>query len=117
MTRTKTGTTRREKHKKILKLTKGYRWGRSRLIKQAKQTALRAGQDAYIGRKLRKRDMRRLWIQRINAALTPFNLKYSQFINGLKKIKIKLDRKILADLAVNDPEAFKAIVNKVKKKL
>lgn len=115
MVRTKTGITRRKKHKKVLKLTRGFKWGRSRLVKQAKQAALRAGQYAYIGRKLRKRDMRRLWIQRINAALTPHHLKYNQFINGLKKAKIELDRKILADLAVNDPEAFKAIVEKVKK--
>lgn len=115
MTRTKTGVTRRRKHKKILKLTRGFKWGRSRLIKQAKQAAFRAGQEAYIGRKLRKRDFRRLWIQRINAALTPYQLKYNQFINGLKKAKIELDRKILADLAVNDPEAFKTIVEKVKK--
>lgn len=114
MVRTKTGTTRRKKHKKVLKLTRGFKWGRSRLVKQAKQAALRAGQYAYIGRKLRKRDMRRLWIQRINAALTLHHLKYNQFINGLKKAKIELNRKILADLAVSDPETFKLIVDKVK---
>lgn len=114
MVRTQTGITRRKKHKKILKLTRGFKWGRSRLVKQAKQAALRAGQEAYIGRKLRKRDMRRLWIQRINAALTPHHLKYSQFINGLKKAKIELNRKILTDLAVSDPETFKLIVDKVK---
>lgn len=116
MVRTKTGPTRRKRHKKILQITKGFKWGRSRLVKVAKEASLHAGQDAYIGRKLRKRDLRRLWIQRINASLTPFNLKYNRFIHGLKEAKIELDRKILADLAINDPEAFKAIVEKVKNK-
>ena len=112
--RVKTGPTRRKRHKKIIKMAKGYRMTRHRLIKRAKEAVLRAGQHAYIGRKLRKRNFRRLWIQRINAALTPHDISYSQFINGLKKAKIELDRKILADLAVSDPRTFKLIIDKVK---
>lgn len=114
MVRVKTGPFRRRRHKKIVKMAKGYRMTRHKLIKRAKEAVLRSGQHAYIGRKLRKRDRRRLWIQRINAALTDYDLSYSQFINGLKKAKIELDRKILADLAVSDPNTFKLIVDKVK---
>ena len=114
MVRVKTGPTRRKRHKKIIKMAKGYRMTRHKLIKRAKEAVLRAGQHAYIGRKLRKRDMRRLWIQRINAALSEYDISYSQFINGLKKAKIDLDRKILADLAVNDADVFKSIVKQVK---
>ena len=114
MVRVKTGPTRRRRHKKIIKMAKGYRMTRHKLIKRAKEAVLRAGQHAYIGRKLRKRDLRRLWIQRINAALTEYDISYSKFINGLKKAKIELDRKILADLAISDPDTFKLIVDKVK---
>ena len=96
-------------------LPKGYRMTRSRLYKVAKEATLHAGQYAYHGRKLRKRDFRRLWIQRINAALTDSDLSYSRFISGLKKAKIDLNRKILAELAVSDPDTFKAVVDKVKK--
>lgn len=115
MVRVKTGPTRRRRHKKIIKMAKGYRMTRHKLIKRAKEAVLRAGQHAYIGRKLRKRDLRRLWIQRINAALTEYDISYSKFINRLKKAKIELDRKILADLAISDPDTFKLIVDKVKK--
>ena len=114
MVRVKTGPTRRRRHKKIIKMAKGYRMTRHRLIKRAKEAVLRSGQHAYIGRKLRKRDMRKLWIQRINAILTEQEISYSQFINALKKAKIELDRKILADLAVSDQKTFKLIVDKVK---
>lgn len=86
-----------------------------RRIKVAKEADLHAGDYAFAGRKLRKRDFRRLWIQRINAALEPFDLKYSRFINLLKKAKIELDRKILADLALNKSTIFKAIVEKIQK--
>jgi len=113
--RVKTGPTRRRRHKKIIKMAKGYRMTRHKLIKRAKEAVLRAGQHAYIGRKLKKRNLRRLWIQRINAALTNYDISYSKFINGLKKAKIELDRKILADLAISDPDTFKLIVDKVKK--
>lgn len=91
-----------------MRMTKG------RLYKVSKEADLHAGQYAFVGRKLRKRDMRKLWITRINAALTPFNLSYSKFINMLKKAKIELNRKMLADLALADPKSFKAIVEKVK---
>ena len=114
MARVKTGTTRRKRHKKVLKRTKGFRMTKGRLYKVSKEADLHAGQYAYAGRKLRKRDMRRLWIIRINAALTPYNISYSKFINRLKKAKIELNRKILADLAISDPETFKAIVEKAK---
>jgi len=114
MVRVKTGHTRRKRHKKILKMAKGYRMTRHKLIKRAKEAVLRAGQHAYIGRKLRKREMRKLWIQRINAALSSYDISYSEFINRLKKVKIELNRKILADLAVTDPKTFKAIIDKIK---
>jgi len=114
MARVKTGTTRRKRHKKVLKRTKGFRMTKGRLYRVSKEADLHAGQYAYAGRKLRKRDMRRLWITRINAALTPYNLSYSRFTNGLKKAKIELNRKILADLAISDPDTFKAIVEKAK---
>jgi large subunit ribosomal protein L20 len=113
--RVKTGTIRRRKHQKILTQAKGYRMTRSRLIKKAKEAVLHAGEYAFAGRKLRKRDFRRLWITRINAGLSDSNLSYSQFISGLKKAKIELDRKILADLVVSDPGTFKKILEHVKR--
>ncbi len=110
--RVKTGPTRRRRHKKVLERTKGMRMTKSRLYKVAKEADLHAGQYAFVGRKLRKRDFRRLWIQRINAGLTEYanGLKYSTFMNLLKKSNIDIDRKILADLAVKDPDTFKAVV-------
>jgi len=110
MVRVKGGPRARKKHKKILRATKGYRGTRRRLYKRAHEAYLRAGQHAYTGRRLRKRDMRRLWIQRINASLTEFDLSYSRFIKLLKDANIELDRKILAQLALEDPESFKEIV-------
>lgn len=112
MARAKTGTTRRKRHKKILKANKGFRGTNSRLYKRAKEAWLHAGKYAYIGRKLRKRDMRKLWIMRINAALKEMgdNLKYSRFINALKKADIQINRKMLAELAVTDFKTFKEIV-------
>jgi len=115
MVRTKTGIKRRKRHKKIIKMAKGYWMARHRLIRRAKEAIVHAGQYAYVGRRLRKRDLRRLWIQRINAALTPYEISYNQFINGLKEAKIELDRKTLADLAFSDPATFKLIIDKVKK--
>ena len=113
--RVKTGFTRRRRHKKILKLAKGYRMTRSRLYKVAHEAVLHAGQYAYIGRKLRKRDFRKLWIQRINAAVRQHGLSYSKFVSLLKKAKIGLNRKILAHLAATEPKTFEAIVKKVNK--
>lgn len=117
MPRTKTGVVRRRKHKKVLKLNKGFRGTNRRLIKRAKEAMLHAGQYAYVGRRLRKRDMRSLWILRISAALKQIDesLKYSRFLNGLKKANISLNRKMLAELAVNETKAFKAVVDTVAK--
>jgi len=111
--RVKRGFTRRRAHKKVLARTKGFRMTRHRLYKVAREADLHAGQYAYEGRKIRKRDMRRLWITRINAALKEFGISYSKFINLLKRAKIEIDRKIFAELAVNEPSVFKTIVNKI----
>jgi large subunit ribosomal protein L20 len=117
MPRVKTGITRKKRHKKILTANKGFRGTNSRLYKRAKEAYMHAGQYAYIGRKLRKRDMRRLWITRINAALTEMgeSIKYSRFINGLKKTNIQIDRKMLAEIAVSDFKTFKEIVKSAVK--
>lgn len=114
MTRIKRGVASHKKHKKLLKLTRGYRGTRGKLIKVARETALHAGQYAYHGRKLRKRDIRRLWITRIGQASKKEGISYSVFINNLKKAKIELDRKILSNLVANDPQTFKAVLDKVK---
>lgn len=114
MSRVKRGTISRRKHKKLLGLTKGYRGTKSKLVRVAREAALHAGQYAYHGRKLRKRDFRSLWILRIGEAVKQEGISYSAFINGLKKANIELDRKILSDLVVNDIETFKSIVGKVK---
>jgi large subunit ribosomal protein L20 len=113
MTRAKTGKVRRRRHKKVLKRAKGFRMTRSRLFKVAHETVLRAGMHAYIGRKLRKRDMRKLWIQRINAAARKNNTKYSQLIHLFRENDIQLNRKMLAEIAVKDPETFTKIVESV----
>lgn len=114
MTRVKGGPKGRTKHKKVLQATKGYKGGRSKLFRQAHQAYLKAGEAAFAGRKLRKRDFRQLWIQKINAALTPLDISYSRFIKKLKDANIELDRKILADIAVSDPKTFEKIINEVK---
>ncbi len=116
MPRTKTGTVRHRRHKKVLDRTKGFRGANNRLYKHAKEADLHAGQYAYIGRKLRKRDMRSLWITRISAALNTMGigLNYSRFINLAKKANLGLDRKILADIAVTDFTTFTTIINKVR---
>jgi len=112
--RVKTGFTRRRAHKKTLTANKGYRMSKHRLYKVAREAELHAGQYAYAGRRLRKRDFRRLWIIRLKAALNAEGVKYSQFIHDLKLAKIELDRKILAEIALNHPGVFKAIVDTVK---
>jgi len=112
--RVKTGTTRRAKHKKTLKSTKGYRLTKSKLYKAAHEAELHAGQYAYIGRKQKKRNFKTLWISRINAALGNNNLSYSRFASLLKKADITLNRKTLANLAVQEPEVFAQIVKKVQ---
>ena len=102
------------KHKKIRRLAKGYKQARRRRFTAAKEAVLHAGQYAFAGRKLRKRDLRSLWIQRLNAAVRVHGLSYSTFISRLKKAKIALDRKILADIAVRDNETFAELVKKIK---
>ncbi len=114
MARVKRGVTSHRRHKKVLELTKGHRGGRSKLIKEAKSSLLHAGEYAFAGRKLRKRDMRRLWITQLSAAVRAEGISYSRFIASLKTKKIDLDRKILADLAVSHPEDFKKVVAEVK---
>lgn len=116
MPRVKSGTTRHKRHKKVLKLTKGFRGTNNRLYKRAKEALLHAGQYAFIGRKLRKRDFRKLWIFRINAGLKSMEAKlsYSRFIKALKDNNIELNRKMLATLAVSDFTAFRKVVEKVQ---
>ncbi len=114
MPRVKRGVTARAKHKKILKAAKGYYGARSRLFRTAKQAVIKAAQYSYRDRRQRKRQFRALWIQRINAAAREHGLSYSRFINGLLKANVALDRKILADIAVNDPAAFGQLVNTAK---
>lgn len=111
--RVKRGTTSHQRHKKLLSLAKGYRGGRSKLVKQAKQATIHAGADAYRGRKEKKQQMRSLWITRINGSLSSYGVSYSQFISALKKKNISLDRKILSQIAIEDPKAFESLVKKV----
>jgi large subunit ribosomal protein L20 len=106
MTRIKRSVTSRARRKRIMKLASGYRGTRSRLYRAAKEALMHAGQYAYVHRRLKKRDFRRLWIARISAASREQGLPYSRFMNGLNKAGIALDRKQLADLAINDPSAF-----------
>ena len=117
MPRVKRGVTARARHKKVLALAKGYRGRRKNVYRIAKQAVMKAGQYAYRDRRAKKREFRRLWIARINAGSRALGLTYSKFVAGLKKAKIDLDRKVLADLAVNDPAAFGSIVEKVKAQL
>ncbi|KKU28867.1 MAG: 50S ribosomal protein L20 [Candidatus Amesbacteria bacterium GW2011_GWA2_47_11b] len=103
---------RRQRHNKVLKLAKGYRMTRHRLYKVAREATIHAGQYAFAGRHLRRRDLRATWIIRLNAALRSLGVTYSKFIPALKKANIGLDRKILADLAIRQPETLKEIVKK-----
>lgn len=114
MPRVKRGVTSHAKHKKVLKLTEGHRLGRRTLIQQARESLLHAGQYAFAGRKLRKRDMRRLWITQLGNAVRSEGMSYSKFISGLKAKNIVLDRKVLAEIAVKHPEDFKQIVSQVQ---
>lgn len=112
--RIKRGTVSRRKHKKLLAQTKGYRGTKSRLVRVAREAVLHAGAYAYHGRKLRKRDLRQLWITRIGEAVKKEGMSYGVFMNKLKKAKIELNRKILADLVLNDPQTFAKVLDKVK---
>lgn len=106
MPRVKRGVTARARHKKVLKQAKGYYGARSRVYRVAKQAVIKAGQYAYRDRKQRKRQFRALWIVRINAAARECGLSYSRFMNGLSKAEVEIDRKVLADIAVHDKDAF-----------
>ena len=117
MARVKRGVIARKRHKKILKLAKGYYGARSRVFRVAKQAVIKAGQYAYRDRRQKKRQFRALWIARINAGARTNDLSYSRLIAGLKKASIEIDRKVLADLAVNEKAAFAAIVEKAKASL
>lgn len=114
MSRVKGGIKTRRRHKKYIKLAKGYVGGRGSLYRSARETVERAGVFAYRDRRKKKRDFRRLWIVRIGAATKAAGLSYSRFINGLKQQNIALDRKALADLAANEPDAFAKLVEQVK---
>lgn len=117
MPRVKRGVTARARHKKVLAAAKGYRGRRGNVYRIAKQAVMRAGQYAYRDRRNKKRVFRSLWIARINAAVREHGITYSAFINGMNKASIGLDRKVLAELAVNDKPAFAAIVTQVKASL
>ena len=114
MARIKGAMMTRKRRKKVLKLAKGYFGGKSKLFKTAKEAVMKSGQYAYVGRRQRKRDFRRLWIARINAAAKINGMNYSTFMNGLKKAGITMNRKMLAELAVSDAAAFTALVEKAK---
>ena len=114
MPRAKTGVVRRRRHKKILKRAKGF-WGlRSKSVRIAQQTLLNAADYAYRDRRDKKTEFRRLWIARINAAARSEGMSYSTFVNGLRRAGVEIDRKVLADLAVQEPEAFKGLVDKAR---
>ena len=117
MARVKRGVTSHARHKKVLKEAKGYRGRRKNTIRIAKQAVEKAGQYAYRDRKVRKRQFRALWIQRINAAAREHGLSYSRMINGLKKSNIDIDRRVLAELALNEEAAFAALAEKAKEAL
>ncbi|MBE7041246.1 MAG: 50S ribosomal protein L20 [Ruminococcaceae bacterium] len=114
MARVKGALNTRKRHKRVLKLAKGYRGGKSKLFRTAKQAVMKSLSYAYVGRKQKKRDFRRLWIARISAQAKMNGMNYSTFMNGLKKAGIEMNRKMLAEIAVSDKEAFAALVEKAK---
>ncbi len=117
MARIKGALNTRKRHKRVLKLAKGYRGGKSKLFRTAKQAVMKSLSYAYVGRKHKKRDFRRLWITRISAQAKACGMNYSTFMNGLKKAGIEMNRKMLAEIAVSDKEAFAALVDKAKASL
>ncbi len=114
MARVKGALATRKRRNKVLKLAKGYFGGKSRLFKTAKEAVMKSGQYAYIGRRLKKRDFRRLWITRISAACKANGMNYSTFMNGLKKANVSLNRKMLSEIAINDAAGFTALTEKAK---
>jgi large subunit ribosomal protein L20 len=117
MPRTKGGPKTRWRRKRVLKRAKGYYGARRKLFAPAKETVDRALAYAFSGRKQKKRQYRRIWVVRLNAAVRPLSLSYSRFINGLKRAHIEIDRRVLADIAMRDPETFKAVADAAKKAL
>ena len=117
MARVKGALSTRKRHKKILKLAKGYRGAKSKLYRIANQAVMKSLSYAYVGRKLKKRDFRSLWITRISAACKMNDINYSRFMNGLKKANIEINRKMLSEIAINDPAAFAELVAKAKSAL
>ena len=117
MSRVKRGVTNHARHKKILKAAEGFYGRRKNTIRAAKAAVDKAGQYAYRDRRAKKRSFRALWIQRVNAAVREFGLTYSRFIDGLNKAGVEVDRKVLSDIAIGEPEAFKALVEKAKSAL
>ncbi len=117
MARVKGALNTRKRHKKILKLAKGYRGGKSKLYRIANQAVMKSLSYAYVGRKLKKRDFRSLWITRISAACKMNDINYSRFMNGLKKANIEINRKMLSEIAINDAQAFAQLVETAKKAL
>lgn len=117
MARVKRAVNARKYHKKVLKLAKGYYGGKSKLFKTANETVVRALRNAYVGRKLKKRDFRKLWIARINAATRANGLSYSRFMNGMKLAGININRKMLSEIAINDAKAFTELVEVAKKSI
>ncbi|MDO4792711.1 50S ribosomal protein L20 [Filifactor villosus] len=115
MARVKKAVNAKKKHKKILKLAKGFRGARSKSFRPANEFVMKALSHAYVGRKLKKRDFRKLWIQRINAGARANGMSYSKFINGLKKAGITLNRKMLSEMAIHDPQGFAGLVEVAKK--
>lgn len=114
MPRAVDGTRRKDRRKKLLKAAKGYKGRRSKLLRTAKDAVAKAGQYAYRDRRRKKRDFRRLWIARISAGCKAEGMNYSRFINGLTKAEIRINRKALSNMAIEDPEAFKALVEKAR---
>ncbi len=114
MARIKGGTMSHKRRKKVLKLAKGYFGGKSKLFRTAKEAVMKSGQYAYIGRKQKKRDFRRLWITRISAGCKQCGMNYSTFMNGLKKANITLNRKMLSEIAIHDPKAFAELAEQAK---
>ena len=117
MARIKGAMMTRKRRKKTLKLAKGFYGSKSKHFKMAKQQVMKSGNYAFIGRKLKKRQFRNLWITRINNAVRPLGMNYSSFMNGLKKSGIELNRKMLSELAIHDPQSFAALVETAKKAL
>jgi len=117
MARTKKSSSRRKRHKKVLKEAKGYRGGRSKLYREAKQSVERGRKHAYRHRREKKRNFRQLWITRINAAAREHGISYSQLMGGLGKADVEINRKMLADIAVRDPDGFEDIVEKAREAL